>query len=537
MGPAGDHVHIREGGPGGRMPQSEPKRPSQKLLLLEWVDRNPAAVLPVAMVPYLAIVLRNARRPLWFDELFTYYISTSRSLSHFLTCILNVDLNPPLSYALVWLSTQLFGQSPTAVRLPAIMSFLIAGLAVFAVVRRRLGGLFGVSAMVLAWSTGFIYYAAEARPYAILLAFLSLALLFWERMESGAIRSAAPWLFSASLGGMLLCHCFAVFFIAPFFMAEAVRWWEEKQVNGRRLAALLAPLPVMALYIPLVRRGREMLFPAAFLPSWRKVMALYFHLFHSPSGWIGVALLLGLAFYPARVRSEVRVRRHEFVLVFGLLFMPLVLIFFLARGHVAYWPRYCICSTLGASLGITFLVAVKAGRSATTGLVMMLLAIGGFCLMNGLTPESYFDPQPPPSRVYREIHPELPFVAASGVTFLEMDHREGAGFVRRLYYLTDHDAAVRYAHATIFDGLADLRRYFPIRANVEQYKAFIAAHNHFLVFATPGYPEDWLLAKLKDDGATIRQISEFDTDYLNRFLFEISMPGGRRTSGTNATLK
>jgi Dolichyl-phosphate-mannose-protein mannosyltransferase len=528
MVPAGDPVLFGGGGPGGRMPQAERKRLFQRRSLLEWVDRNPAALLPVVISPYLAIVLRNARRPLWFDELFTYYISTSRSLSHFLSCILNVDLNPPLSYGLVWLSTHFFGQSPTAVRLPAIASFLIAGLAVFALVRRRLGGLLGLTAMVLVWSTGFIYYAAEARPYAILLASLSLAVLFWERMESRPDRSATPWLFSASVGGMLLSHCFSVFFLAPFFMAEAMRSWEEKHVSGRRLAALLAPLPAMALYIPLVRRGREMLFPAAFQPSWHKVIALYFHLFHSPCGWLGVALLLGLALLPTRWRTEARVRRHEFVLVAGLLFMPLVLILFLARGHVAYWPRYCIGSALGASLAITFLVAGKAGRSATTGFVTLLLAVGGFCLMNGLTPASDFHATPPPSRVYREIHPDLPFVTASGVTFLEMDHREGADFVRRLYYLTDHDAAVRYAHATIFDGLAGLRRYFPIRANVEQYKAFIAAHNHFLVFATPGYPEDWLLAKLKDDGAVIRQIGEFDTDYLNRFLFEVSIPGERR---------
>ena len=136
---------------------------------------------------------------------------------------------------------------------------------------------------------------------------------------------------------------------------------------------------------------------------------------------------------------------------------------------------------------------------------------------------SYRQPAPVASTMYRQVSPELPFVTASGLTFLEMDHREDSRFVKRLYYLTDTPSAIRYAHATIFEGLPILARYFPVRATVIPYQSFLATHDRFLVFATPDYPEDWLLDKLRDDGAAIRQICQIHTDYRDQMLYEVAI--------------
>jgi hypothetical protein len=50
-------------------------------------------------------------------------------------------------------------------------------------------------------------------------------------------------------------------------------------------------------------------------------------------------------------------------------------------------------------------------------------------------------------------------------------------------------------------------------------------HDCFLVIATPGYPEDWLLDKLKDDGAELRLLEREVTGYKDRDLFLVSLKG------------
>ena len=70
-----------------------------------------------------------------------------------------------------------------------------------------------------------------------------------------------------------------------------------------------------------------------------------------------------------------------------------------------------------------------------------------------------------------------------------------------------------------------VRRWFPIRAKVAAYRDFIKENRRFLVIATPGYPEDWLLTKIKDDGGEVHLLQDQPTGYRDRELFEVVFPG------------
>ncbi len=121
------------------------------------------------------------------------------------------------------------------------------------------------------------------------------------------------------------------------------------------------------------------------------------------------------------------------------------------------------------------------------------------------------------------IAPALPFVDASGLTYIEMDNREDTGFLSRVYYLTDPSASVRYAHANIFEGMQVEKDAFPIRANVEQYSIFVRQHPTFLVFGTDNYPEDWLLRKLQADGAHLCLLRTVDDpQFKDRQLWQVA---------------
>ncbi len=45
--------------------------------LADLIDRKPALVLPVWIAAYFGVLWGPAHRPLWYDELFTYYVSMS----------------------------------------------------------------------------------------------------------------------------------------------------------------------------------------------------------------------------------------------------------------------------------------------------------------------------------------------------------------------------------------------------------------------------------------------------------------------------
>ena len=85
-------------------------------------------------------------KPLWHDELFTYYIAQARSVSTLLKEIQLIDLNPPLSYLATRLSYSIFGVNTLSCRLPEIAGFLLAMLSVYLFVRRRAGTLYGLRA-------------------------------------------------------------------------------------------------------------------------------------------------------------------------------------------------------------------------------------------------------------------------------------------------------------------------------------------------------------------------------------------------------
>jgi hypothetical protein len=121
------------------------------------------------------------------------------------------------------------------------------------------------------------------------------------------------------------------------------------------------------------------------------------------------------------------------------------------------------------------------------------------------------------------IAPALPFVDASGLTFLEMDSREDTRFLSRVYYLTDPSGSMSYAHANIFEGMQTEKDAFPIRAKVEQYSIFVRQHPTFLVFGTYDYPEDWLLRRLQADGAHLRLLQTVgDPQFKDRELWQVT---------------
>lgn len=112
----------------------------------------------------------------------------------------------------------------------------------------------------------------EARPYALLVGFLAIAAVFWQRI--GEKRFMTP-LFAFFLTLAVACHPLAVVSIYPFGLAELVRTFISRQIR-RSLARLPVCDTPFILSLPVLVHYRD-LYSDNFWsrPSWATVGRTY----------------------------------------------------------------------------------------------------------------------------------------------------------------------------------------------------------------------------------------------------------------------
>lgn len=475
---------------------------------------------------------KSLNKPLWHDELFTFYIAQARSIPALLNEIQLVDLNPPLSYLATRLSYSIFGVNTLSCRLPEILGFLLAMLSLYLFLRRRAGTLYGLLAAGLLYAGAFGALATEARPYGLLLGFSALSLLAWQLARE---RKRFAVLLAFAGCGLLLTHIFSVFVWGALVAAEVIRIAQRRRVEWVLVLAWAVPLLCIVTYVPQLRAHSQAIFPAALQPTVGTLFRFY-------NTWVEAdvravlltAVLLLLLSGPRtfRGRTQPYLTLPEWASIGFLFAIPLVLLLVLIRSHSAFFERYATAGTIGLCVLAAMLLAFWTSRDTRAALLCLSVAfiISGqlSAAVNALRHKATFtQTEPKPAtcqacQLSQKLDPTLPFVDASGLTFLEMDHREDPAMLQHVFYLTDRQASRQYAHANIFEGMQTEKELFPIRANVSTYMAFIKTHRHFFVFGEYAYPEDWLLRKLEADGANLRLLGETEGSYKDKSLYYVS---------------
>ena len=499
----------------------------------ERIDRWKWLTFVLLTVLFVLNAARDLHRPTWYDELTTFYIAQAPSFSRFLQMLSRFDLNPPLSYGLVRLSQEIFRPTIRAMRLPSALEFLAASGLVFYYLQARVGALWSAAAILMFWNTAFFIYASEGRPYALLLFVFSLALVGYDLATEnrGRPRRWALAMTAAGCSGMMLSHSLAPIFIFPFCLAELTRVARTRKIDWPVWACLLLPLSLVAQYIRLMQGFQQMYFPPEFQASVRQMVGFFVRVL--PFAIIELFLIGGaLSRYvsrlaPATVVTATAPRkwtREDAALFAGVLAAPVIVNLAFMRSHGAFWDRYCIPTVFLMASGVVIGLASFAERKRSAALPLLALLLMAFFARS-------FEPMLQVRRgVYDNIAPDLPLVTASGLTFMSMNYYEKNSFLSRVYYLADRESAIKYANATIFEGLPQMVGYFPIRAHFAAYGEFIASHPHFLVLGNIDYPEDWLLRKLKADHASVKLIGRIWTHYKDQELYDVNCQTASITS-------
>src|SRR5262245_23316265 len=188
--------------------------------------------------------LRVAHEALFADELSTYWIVVGNDLGTVLSTVQsNNELTPPLFCVGSWLATR-FGSSPELVRFPS----LVAGIAMIPLVYqlglRLAGPAVGLTAAAITTFAPFmIYYAAEARAYALMMCMVTLSTL--AMVIAVDTRRTRWWVvYAVATAGAVYSHYTCVFLLA----AQAL--WLVVAYPEARWAGIAASFGAALLYVP-----------------------------------------------------------------------------------------------------------------------------------------------------------------------------------------------------------------------------------------------------------------------------------------------
>jgi hypothetical protein len=505
-----------------------------------------------------------ASRHLDHDELFTYYIAQAPSLHQLFSLTHTIDLHPPLSYLLVRASFGVFGVSSWSCRLPFFLAFLGASALVFLFVKRLFAPVYGIIAVLFLWMSPYSRLATEARPYAMMLCFTALLLVSWsEIVEAGVAGDGEGpnlWAFAGVVAagfGLLLSHVLGVLAYGAFFATEVIRLWIRRKPDWRLWAALVLPLVSVLTYLPLIRERSGILFSEYSQASPRRLAICYWeHLRFLITPLILIASI-------ALLWSFMSKRRHDswrpaslgaiasvWSLLLLLFLVPLEIEFLFARTGTPFYERYGVVAMIPCAVIPVLVLGYYTGRNRLVAIGVAILSAALLILgtsgkawlvgqLSGIAPPKaaarllYLIALPPisppplkgpttPSRIEGSLstapailhlgalEPNLPLVAGSGPTFLELDRYETSALTKRLYLLTDHVASSTIVHNTVFDHYELVKAAFPIGGQVEPYCEFLRDHSQFLVLGGYNYPDTWILRKLEMDGAALEIVGTYD---------------------------
>jgi len=217
---------------------------------------NTNTVIVLALIMLAGALLRLYRlefQPLWNDELATWRMSHFDTLAAVIIEGVRPDVHPPGYQIFIYFVEQYFGDTAAWLRLPSVISGILAIYLIFLVGRELYSakeGLIAALLMAILWAP--IYYSQEARAYSMLLLFGLLTSYFWiigvRRFQAGVRPSTAiiaGYIISAIVCSYL--HYFGLFWIgwqglAAFFVFVK---------NPKKLGYIIAVYLVVGLaYLP-----------------------------------------------------------------------------------------------------------------------------------------------------------------------------------------------------------------------------------------------------------------------------------------------
>jgi len=209
-------------------------------------------------------LLWSHARLMWNDEFLSFYSDGVATFHQVVLVQLRhpISLDPPTYHLLSHLCMDVFGRNPIALRLPALVGFLLFQLSLFFFVRRLAGDRSAIIAAVIPTLTASFHYSVEGRPYGLLLGFYALSLLCWQiatQYDDSPTNIPHPSRLlpltglTLSIALAITSHYFGVLILIPVSLGELSRILIRKRFDFGVLTALALGLASLGLILPFKR--------------------------------------------------------------------------------------------------------------------------------------------------------------------------------------------------------------------------------------------------------------------------------------------
>lgn len=509
-------------------------KPSSFLSFLDAEKLAPWVLAGLTCYALFRNFFEAASRPFWYDEVCTWVIVRQPNLSTVWRALAHgVDGQPPGYYVIERISAHFSGSEQISFRIPSILAFSFTTVCLFVFIKRRSGA---VNALLFAsiplFSILFDTYAMEARPYALVMACISFALICYQR---------APTLrWTILLGLSLACaqaiHYFAVIIFVPFFAAEAVFFLKTRRLRLGVWLALACGFIPLAFFWTLFSRFRA-LYSSHFwsLPSLKAAEKCY-SLFFNTTFLVGmsIAAVSVLAILGKMLLDERRTAQpnspstelvHEQTLALGLVLIPFLAFAVAEFAHGGFTARYALSAVLGCPLAATYVFpAIKGRILGTISILLLLLAFTFHEHKFWASHKIDFDSQAVAIEdfVASAGHPDLPVVVSDAIQYLPLIYYASPEWRNRLVMIVDPTEAVKYVGSNSTDiEMQVMRDYSPFQ--VYDFQPFAAQHPAFLLYSSKaGFGDDWWVPRLYRDGYKFQILAK--KDYWHT-VFLITRPG------------
>ena len=466
-------------------------------------------------------------KPFWHDEIYTILVSTRPSFDAMWVAALNgVDLSPPLSVWLTHLVHRVAAVGPVTTRMPALCGFYLAVLAVFFLLRTRVGTAGASSGALLLFFTAAPRYAAEARGYGLMMGLFASVLFLWMESAAGRRRRVYVPLLAIALAASIWNHYYGVLAFAPVLAGETARLVRRRRLDLPIAAAVgTASLSVLPL-LPLMRvaSAQRHAFWVATAPGEHLVQLHRFliqPLLDAPVLLGVIVLALVISRLPLRGNHVTTVhRQHESVAVAVALAVPF-LGFLLGRaltGGLA--PRYILSGAVAFSIAVPMALTSRGNRNRVAEFLLLgpLLAFAAANAVQAWYPARAPLVDPVLSRpvLIASLRQPAPTVISANLQFLPTWYYTPPALRSRLRYLASPEQALRWTGSDTIDrGYLALAR--TVSLPVTSFEAFTRDHREFRVYENGS---GWLRDALGAAGATV----ELTATEPGGSLYAVRMP-------------
>jgi ABC-type multidrug transport system fused ATPase/permease subunit len=446
-------------------------------------------------------------RPLWHDELVTFYIAQLPSLTRILDAFLQgAHNNTPVDFMVRHISMQIGGFTPLWLRLPSLLMFITNGFFLYKYVSFRIPSL---PASVAFWFPVFTYalhYSFEGRYYAPLLAWSAVALYFWQQSYSREYKTGYLLLLIVSLLAGSFTHLYGVFNYVPIFLGEAVRLYNAKTRIFKTMAAIILSAALNVFLYPFVVNTaayrHHFWTPLGIGDPFQVYISLLPQIGLAVAAIIVIMAVLSMLFPKANRASansdEPEIPVHEMVAAVAFCLFPFFMYIAAVLVTKAFDTAYCIVTVNGLTVLVVYACHIVGNRNYTVGVVLVscLMLLGAFYMAKTANEYSKKEAGINPRIVEFIKSARLPIAISQNLNYLYYYYYLPGELKNKIAFIMDEQQGIKYLNKNIseitYRGLNKI-----VKLNIPRWKDFAEKNKEYYI-VTKDFNDGWLIMDMSE---------------------------------------